>query len=75
MGKEICFHIIGPIMMQKRKGHKISTIFFACVGDKMNKTGTADLMKCASKIYFKNVVCNIHHADKYMIRQKMLALR
>ena len=25
---------------------------FARVGDKMTKTGTADLMKCASKIYF-----------------------
>ena len=27
-------------------------ILFAGVGDKMTKTGTADLMKCASKIYF-----------------------
>ena len=54
-GKEICFHKIGPIMMEKKKyiGYKISMIFlFARVGDKMTKTGTADHMKCASKIYF-----------------------
>ena len=29
----------------------------------MTKTGTADLMKCASKIH----ACDIHHADKYWI--------
>ena len=53
MGKEICFHKIGPIMMPERIGYKISTIFlFARVGDKMTKTGTTDLMKCASEIYF-----------------------
>ena len=41
------------IMMPKRTGYKISTIFlFARVGDKMIKTGTADRMECASKIYF-----------------------
>ena len=52
MGKEICFHKIGWIMMPKI-GYKISTIhLFVRVGDKMTKTGTADLMKCASKIYF-----------------------
>ena len=45
----------GPIMMQKKIGYKICSFFFflsARVGDKMTKTGTADLMKCASKIYF-----------------------
>ena len=48
-------------MMPKRIGYKISTIFlFAHVGDKMTKTGTADLMKCASKIYFLELVaCDI----------------
>ena len=49
IGKEICFHKIGPITMPKRIGYKISTIFFIC---KMTKTSIADLMKCASKIYF-----------------------
>ena len=34
-----------------------------CVRDMMTKTGTADFMKCASKIYFRT----IHHADKYWI--------
>ena len=54
MGKELCFHKIGPIMVPKRIGYKIFTIFlFACVRDKMTKTGTADLMKCASKIHFR----------------------
>ena len=53
MGKEIYFHKIGLIMMPKRIGYTISMIyFFARVGDKMTKTGTADLMKCASKFYF-----------------------
>ena len=52
-GEKLCFHKIGPILMPKRRGYKISTIFlFARVGDKMTKTGTADLMKCASKTYF-----------------------
>ena len=37
----------------KKIGYKISTIIlFAPVGDKMTKIGTADPMKCASKIYF-----------------------
>ena len=31
----------------------------------MTKTGTADLMKCASKIEL--IACDIHHADKYWI--------
>ena len=40
-------------MMLKKIGYKISTIFlFARVGDKMIEIGTADGMKCASKIYF-----------------------
>ena len=53
MGIKICFHKIGPIMMSKRIGYTISTIFlFARVGDKMTKPGTGDVMKCASKIYF-----------------------
>ena len=43
----------GPIMMPKRIGYKICSFFLSArVGDKMTKTGTADLMKCASKIYF-----------------------
>ena len=55
IGKEICFHKFGPLMMPKRIGYKISTIFlflFACVGERMTKTATADSIKCASKIYF-----------------------
>ena len=45
-GKELCFHKIGPIMMPKRIGCKISTMFlFAHAGDKMTKTGIADRMK------------------------------
>ena len=52
IGQELCFHKIGPIMMPKRIGYKISTIFlFVHVRDKMTKTGTAGRMKCASKIY------------------------
>ena len=31
MGKEICFHRIGPIMILKRICYTISTIFFICV--------------------------------------------
>ena len=74
--KEIRFHKIGPIMMPKRIGHKISTIsLFARVGDKMTKTDTADLVKCASKIYVRTLACDIRHADKYWIRPKMSALR
>ena len=64
--------------MAKRIGYKISTIFlFAHVGDKMLKTGTADLMECASKIYssLELVACDIRHADKYWNRPKMSALR
>ena len=61
--KEICFHKIhvGPIMLPKRIRYKISTIFlFACVRDKMTKTGTADLMKWASKIYFLDKYPNVY---------------
>ena len=37
----------------RKKGYKISMILlFARIGDKMTETGTADLMKCASKICF-----------------------
>ena len=50
VGKEICFHKIGPIKMSKIIGYNISTIFLIC----MTKTGTADLMKCASKIMNKS---------------------
>ena len=51
--KRICFHKIYPIMIPKSIGYKISTIFlFSCVRDKMTKTDTSDLMKCASKVYF-----------------------
>ena len=39
-------------MMPKRIGNKIYTILFARVGDKLTKTGTANLKKYASKIYF-----------------------
>ena len=39
IGKEISFHKTGPIMMPKRIGNTISTIFlFARVGEKMTKT-------------------------------------
>ena len=55
--REICFYKTSPIMMPKRIGYKISTIFlFARVGDKMAKTGTADRMKCASKSIFRSRV-------------------
>ena len=37
---------------KKNRMHDFYDIVFARVGDKMTKTGTADLMKCASKIYF-----------------------
>ena len=46
IGKEICVQKVGPVKMQKGIGYKIC--------DKMTKTGTADRMKCSSKIYFKN---------------------
>ena len=52
-GKEICFHKISPIMMLKRIATRfLRYCLFARVGDKMTKTGTADRMKCASRIYF-----------------------
>ena len=35
-----------------------------------DQTGTADLKKCASKIHFRTVACDIHHADKYWISSK-----
>ena len=39
-------HKIGPIMMPKRKGYKISTIFlFARVGDKMTINWYNELQK------------------------------
>ena len=31
MGKELCFHKIGPIMMPKCIGYKIFTIFLICM--------------------------------------------
>ena len=63
MGKEICFHKIGPIMMPKRIGYKIFLPYFlfARVGDKMTKTGTADLMKCASKSIFRT--CRVRYTS------------
>ena len=68
MGKEFCFHNIGPIMMPKSIGYKIFTIFlFACVRDKMIKTSKADLMKCTLKYILELVACDIHHTDKYWI--------
>ena len=47
-------HRLGPIMMPKKKKPTrfLRYFLFARVGDKMTKTGTADLMKCAPKIYF-----------------------
>ena len=37
----------------RKKGYKIPTVFLiCCIREKMSKTGTADLMNCASKIYF-----------------------
>ena len=47
---------------------KIFMIFlFACVRDKMTKTGTADLMQCASKIYFRT------RRMRYTSRRQILA--
>ena len=51
VGKELCFHKIDPIMMPKSIGYKIFTIFLICMCE--TKTGTADLMKCVSKIHFR----------------------
>ena len=52
-GERNCFHRIGHKKMPKRIGFMISTIIIRIfVKDKMTKTGTADLLKCTSKIYF-----------------------
>ena len=49
MGKEICFHKIGSIMMAKKyRLQDFYDIFDLHVYEKMTKTGTADLMKCAN---------------------------
>ena len=54
MGKELCFHKTGPIMMPKSTGYKIFTVFLICMCKRQDdKTGTADLMKCASKMHFR----------------------
>ena len=51
--KKLILKKIGPIMMTKRIGYKISTIFlFARVRDKMTKTSIADLIKWDSTSYF-----------------------
>ena len=72
MGKEICFHKIGLIMMPKRKGYKISTIFlFARLGDMMTKNWYNPLQNLILEL----VTRDIHHADKYWIRPKMSVLR
>ena len=70
MGKEICFHKIGPIMMPKRIGYKIFLRYFlfARVGDKMTKTGTADLMKCASKSIFRT--CRVQYTSCRQVLDK-----
>ena len=36
MGKEIDVHKIGPIIMPKRKGYKISKIFLICMSKRLN---------------------------------------
>ena len=57
MGKEICFHKIGLIMMPKKKKKKKKKqvtrfLRYVLFSRGMTKTGTADLMKCASKSIF-----------------------
>ena len=61
MGKEICFHKIGPIMMPKRIGYEISTIFFYL-----------HVTKIVGNLFLELVACDIPHADKYWIRQKIV---
>ena len=51
VGKELCFHKTGPIRMPKSIGYKNFTIFLIHMCE--TKTGTADFMKCASKIHFR----------------------
>ena len=52
--EKVRFHKIGLIMMPKRIGYKIYTMFliYTCKRHKMTKTGKAYLMKCTSIIYF-----------------------
>ena len=61
-------------MMPKRTGYNISAILvrFACVKEK-TKTGTADVIKCASIFYYFAglVACDISRRDKYWIKPKM----
>ena len=69
VGKRNLFSQIGSIMMPKRTGYKISmTFLFAHIGDKMTKTGTADLMK---NLFLKIIACVICH----WFSPKMSALR
>ena len=54
----------------------LRSFLFARVGDKMTKTGTADLMKCASKIYFYKWSLTIHITQTSIwIRPQMSVLR
>ena len=36
VGKELCVHIIGPIMMPKSIGYKLFTIFFICMCERQD---------------------------------------
>ena len=72
MRKEICFHKIS-LMMPKRIGYKISTIFFICT---CRRQDDQNWYSWSREVRFKNlflelVACDIRHADKYWIRPKM----
>ena len=65
--KEIWIPNVGLLMMPKTQD-----FYDIFQKDKMIKTGTVDLMKWASKIYFSQ---NLSQADKYRIKPKMLVLK
>ena len=72
MGKEICFHKIGPIMMPKWIGYKISMIFFICKcrwQDDQNWYSWSHEM-CFKNLFLELVTCDVRNADNYGLCQK-----
>ena len=69
MGKELCFHKIGPIMMPKRIGYKIFTIFFYLHvwETRWPKQVQQISWNALLKYILELVASDIHHADKYWI--------
>ena len=52
--------------VKKYRLHDFYDIFgFACVRDKMTKTGTTDFMKCASKIHFR--ICRVRYTSRRQV--------